>query len=320
MTSWQSGRTFDGPYNGQGIDPASLAARKGSLRISVILPAKNEEATVGRMVAAIRRDLVENAPLVDELIVIDSDSTDSTAAVARAAGAEVYAAKDIETGMAPVPGKGEAIWRSLFVATGDVLVFLDADLTEWSTDYVSGLVLPFIENPHIVLSKGFYRRPAEGESGGGRVTELVARPMIALHRPVLAGIVQPIGGEWAVRRDAISAMALPSGYAVDLAVLMGVYDAKGTDGIAQVDLGIRAHMNQDLHALGIMSMQIIAYAERRSGLKPDFWLVPLRQYDPDTHEPIDRQVELVLRPAAHSLSVRSRRSESSSSPARAAEN
>lgn len=298
MKSWQAGRTFDGPYEGQGIDPAQLAERKGGLRVSVILPAKNEEQTVGQMVEAIRRDLMEAAPLVDELIVIDSDSTDSTAQVARDAGATVYAAKDIDAGMPAVIGKGEAIWRSLFVATGDVLVFLDADLTEWSTGYVSGLVLPFVENPHIVLSKGFYRRPVDGESGGGRVTELVARPMIALHRPVLAGIVQPIGGEWAVRRDTIASIPLPSGYAVDLAVLMGVYDSKGVDAIAQVDLGIRMHMNQDLHALGIMSMQIIAYAERRSGLQPDFWLVPLRQYDPQTHDPIDREVELVLRPAA----------------------
>lgn len=298
MRSWQAGRTFDGPYEGQGIDPARLAERKGSLRVSVVLPAKNEELTVGQMVSAIRRDLMEAAPLVDELIVIDSDSTDTTAHVARDAGADVYAAKDIDAGLPSVVGKGEAIWRSLFVATGDVLVFLDADLTEWSTSYVSGLVLPFIENPHIVLSKGFYRRPADGESGGGRVTELVARPMIALHRPVLAGIVQPIGGEWAVRREVISSMPLPSGYAVDLAVLMGVYDLKGVDAIAQVDLGVRMHMNQDLHALGLMAMQIIAYAERRSGLQPDFWQVPLRQFDPQTHEPIDRQVELVLRPAA----------------------
>ena len=301
MTNWQASRTFDGPYNGQGIDPVRLAERKGSLRVSVILPARNEETTVGTMVAAIKHDLIDAAPLVDELIVIDSDSTDDTARVAREAGAAVYAAREIEAGLPAVSGKGEAIWRSLFIATGDILVFLDADLTQWSTDYVSGLLLPFIENPHIVLSKGYYRRPTVGESGGGRVTELVARPMIALHRPVLAGIVQPIGGEWAVRRDTISAMMLPSGYAVDLAVLMGVYDSKGVDAIAQVDLGVRAHMNQELHPLGLMAMQIIAYVQRRSGLQPDFWLLPLRQYDPVTHVPIDREVELVLRPAADTM-------------------
>ncbi len=285
--------------------------RRGT-KVSLVLPARDESATVGEIVARVREELVVGSPLVDEVVVIDSDSSDATAEVARDAGATVHAAAGIRPDLGSRPGKGEAMWKSLFVTCGDVLVFMDADLTEWDTHFVTGLVGPLLIDDGAQLVKGFYDRPMAGEYGGapgaapregGRVTELVARPLLALHWPELAGVVQPLAGEWAVRRSLLERLTLPVGYAVELAVLVEAYEAAGLDAIAQVDLGVRKHAHQRLRDLGVMALQILAMAQARSTGRDGEDELSLRQFEwaGATAEPVARAVDLRERPPAVSV-------------------
>lgn len=281
-------------------------------RVSVVLPARDEAATVGGIVSGVREALVRRVPLVDEVLVIDSDSSDATAAVARDAGATVHAAGAIRPELGARPGKGEAMWKALFVASGDVLVFMDADLTEWGTHFVTGLLGPLLTDRDVSLVKGFYDRPmaadpaggrSEVPSEGGRVTELVARPLLALHWPELAGIVQPLAGEWAVRRGLFEQLSVPSGYAVELGVLVDTVEIAGAGAIAQVDLGLRKHRHQGLRDLGVMSLQIQAMVESRVRRRPAPEQLPLRQYDWTSGAaiPVVRTVGLGERPPAVSV-------------------
>lgn len=243
-----------------------LVEAKGDSTVSLVVPARNEAATVGDLVTRVREALVDTVALVDEVVVIDSDSTDATARVAADAGAAVHASAAIRPDLGTHPGKGEAMWKSLFVTTGDVVVFMDADLTAWDTHFVPGLLGPLLTRPEIRLVKGFYERPGEaGPLDGGRVTELVARPLIALRHPELADLVQPLAGEWAVRRTHFASLAVPTGYAVELAALVDTVRRDGLDAVAQVDLGTRGHRHQDLLDLGVMATQIVAALERRDG-------------------------------------------------------
>ncbi len=192
----------------------ALMAAKGETRVSLVVPARNEAATVGDVVTRVRDALMDTVALLDEIVVIDSDSTDDTYGVATDAGAVVHRSAEIRPDLGSVPGKGEAMWKSLFVTTGDVLVFMDADLVDWDTHFVPGLLGPLLTDPAVELVKGFYERPmlegAEaGSLDGGRVTELVARPLIAIDHPELAGLVQPLAGEWAIRRVALRAALRP---------------------------------------------------------------------------------------------------------------
>ena len=243
----------------------SLVAAKSGHRVSLVVPARNEAATVGEVVTRAREALMETAALVDEIVVIDSDSTDATARIAAEAGAAVHASASIRPDLGSFPGKGEAMWQSLFVTQGDLIVFMDADLVEWDTHFVPGLLGPLLTRPEIGLVKGFYRRPGEHGLDGGRVTELVARPLIALHYPELAGLVQPLAGEWAVRRSLFETLAVPVGYAVEIAALIDTLAGPGLDAIAQVDLGRRGHRHQDLFDLGLMATQLLAAVARRQG-------------------------------------------------------
>lgn len=244
---------------------------KGATRVAVVIPARDEEATVGSVVAAIAEDL---ADLVDELVVVDSLSTDRTAEVAAAAGAAVRSVAEIRPDLGVRPGKGEALWKSQLVTAADLLVFVDADLTGWGTHFVTGLLGPLLDDPSTLLVKGFYDRTLDTGTGvsseGGRVTELVARPWIALNRPSLAGVVQPLAGEWAVRASHLASLPVPCGYGVELATLLDTEERHGADAIAQVDLGRRAHTHQNLHDLAAMATEILAVADRRRGVpQPD---------------------------------------------------
>jgi glucosyl-3-phosphoglycerate synthase len=266
---WFEAQTFDGMQ----FHVDELLAGKGETgdTVSVVIPARNEAATVAAVVSQISATLVA-AGLVDELIVLDSDSTDETAAVARAAGAVVIAAREIDTGTPASPGKGEALWKSLFVTNGDLLIFIDADLTEWGPHFVTGLLGPLLSDPHTLLVKGFYDRltddlpdePSErARPQGGRVTELVARPLLNLYWPELAAVVQPLAGEWAVRRSLIESLPVPVGYGVEFASLTDTWHRHGLPAIAQVDLGQRGHRHQNVHDLGVMAAEILATAMRR---------------------------------------------------------
>jgi glucosyl-3-phosphoglycerate synthase len=245
--------------------------RLGGTRISVVIPARNEERTVAEVVGPLRQALVSDAPVVDELVVIDSDSTDATGAAAAAAGAIVYRARDIAPELGAYRGKGEALWKSLLVTSGDVVVFVDADLTQWGPHFVTGLLGPLLADPDVRLVKGFYDRVRTEEDGsvsteGGRVTELVARPLLSLWWPVLAAVVQPLAGEWAARRTLMESLSIPVGYGVELSTLLDTSARYGLNALAQVDLGSRAHRHQANHDLGVMAAELLALAEnRRSG-------------------------------------------------------
>ena len=248
----------------------ALLERKGDHTVSVVVPAKDEEATVAGVVERIRADLVRDGGggLVDEVVVIDSDSLDRTADVARAAGAKVFSANEIRPDLGSVPGKGEALWKAQHVTRGDLLVFVDADLVDWGTHFVTGLLAPLLVDDEVQLVKAVYDRPmidATGreEESGGRVTELVARPWLALHRPGLAGVVQPLSGEWAIRRSAFASYAVPVGYGVEIAALVDTFDRFGVAAIAQVDLGRRTHRHHRHDTLGLMAVQVLAAADRR---------------------------------------------------------
>ncbi len=279
-----------------------LAAKAASgLRVSLVVPARNEAATVGDVVTRVREALVDTVALLDEIVVIDSDSTDATYAVATGAGAVVHRSSEIRPDLGTHPGKGEAMWKSLFVTTGDLLVFMDADLTDWDTHFVPGLLGPLLTDPEVQLVKGFYERPgATGELDGGRVTELVARPLVALDFPELAGLVQPLAGEWAVRRSCFARLSVPTGYAVELAALIDTARAHGPGSLAQVDLGRRAHRHQSLQDLGGMATQIIAAAQARLGVRAAGDAAVLRQFRLGEGGPgaVERAVPTLERPPA----------------------
>ncbi|RBY93913.1 glucosyl-3-phosphoglycerate synthase [Blastococcus sp. TBT05-19] len=247
------------------LDPGALlrAKRRGGHRVSVVLPARNEEATVGRLVADLREHWVHRVPLVDELVVVDSDSTDATAAVARAAGADVVATTDVLPAHGTRPGKGEALWKSLAATTGDLVVFLDADLLGDVAHYVPALLRPLLTDPQVRYVKGCYTRPLEVDgavvpAGGGRVTELTARPLLNALWPELAGVVQPLGGEYAGRRSALERVPFVSAYGVEVGLLIDLLRAGGLSSLAQVDLGSRRHTSQGVEALGEMAGQVVA--------------------------------------------------------------
>ncbi|MEO5853355.1 MAG: glucosyl-3-phosphoglycerate synthase [Nocardioides sp.] len=291
---------------------ASLLAAKGETRVSLVVPARNEAATVGDVVTRVREALVDTVALLDEVVVIDSDSTDATYAVATDAGATVHRSSEIRPDLGSHPGKGEAMWKSLFVTTGDVLVFMDADLLDWDTHFVPGLLGPLLTDPEVALVKGFYERPGEqGALDGGRVTELVARPLIALLFPRLAGLVQPLAGEWAVRRSVFESLSVPTGYAVELAALVDTVAAHGDAALAQVDLGVRAHRHQALLDLGGMATQILAAALTRapapvgSAVGASAADAVLRQYHAQHGriEPVERVVPVLERPPAKGMAA-----------------
>jgi glucosyl-3-phosphoglycerate synthase len=289
---------------------AELAERKRQLgtRVSVVIPARNEERTVAGVVAAIAA-LAADTGLVDEIVVMDSDSTDATSQVAAQAGATVYRAREVAPQLGTFPGKGEALWKSLLVTKGDLLVFIDADLTDWGPHFVTGLLGPLLDDQRVALVKGFYERLFDGGDGsvsadGGRVTELVARPLLSLWWPELTGVVQPLAGEWAARRDLLESLPIPVAYGVELAVLLDTARQHGVEAVAQVDLGRRGHRHQTSHDLALMAAEVMLVAERRRGTpEPGQADVQLRQFVRvgDEMRQLSRPVPVHERPPVRSL-------------------
>ncbi len=246
-----------------------LEAAKRGRTVSVVLPALNEVETVGSVIETITPLL---GGLVDELIVLDSGSTDATAAMAADAGARVVHREEALPEIPPRPGKGEALWRSLAATTGDVVVFIDSDLIDPDPLFVPRLVGPILTEDGIHLVRGFYRRPlklrgGEDATGGGRVTELVARPLLAALRPELGCVLQPLGGEYAGTRELLTSVPFAPGYGVEIGILIDTYDRYGLGAIGQVNLGVRTHRNRPIGELGPMSRQIIATLLTRCGLE-----------------------------------------------------
>ncbi len=247
-------------------DAATLLGLKGEHSVSVCLPARDEATTVGTIVSTIREELVERVPLVDEIIVVDDHSSDDTASVAREAGADVV---DARTTLpeATGPGKGQALWKSLHESTGDIVLWCDADIDHFGSHFVTGLLAPLFHHPEVSFVKGTYARPLIGGDGGGRVTELVARPILANLFPELASIGQPLAGEYGGRRRLLERLPFVDGYGVDIALLIDVARAVGIDGIAEVDLGERRHRNRTLDELGPQATAVMRAALGRAGLE-----------------------------------------------------
>ncbi|MDT5010886.1 MAG: glucosyl-3-phosphoglycerate synthase [Mycobacterium sp.] len=282
---------------------AELEAAKAGRTVSVVLPALNEEETVASVVSTIEPML---GGLVDELVVLDSGSTDDTAIRALTAGARVISREQAVPEMAPQPGKGEALWRSLAATTGDIIAFVDSDLIDPSPMFVPNLIGPLLTRDGVHLVKGFYRRPLmvsgrEDANGGGRVTQLVARPLLAALRPELSCVLQPLGGEYAGTRELLTSVPFAPGYGVEIGLLIDTYDRLGLDAIAQVNLGVRAHRNRPLTELSAMSRQVIATLLSRCGV-PDSG-VGLTQFFADGAEFIARVSEVSLedRPPMNTL-------------------
>ncbi|MCV7218017.1 glucosyl-3-phosphoglycerate synthase [Mycobacterium crocinum] len=281
-----------------------LVAAKRGRTISVVLPALNEEETVGSVVDSVRPLL---GTLVDELIVLDSGSTDDTEIEAIAAGARVVTREQAVPEVEPQPGKGEVLWRSLAATTGDIIVFVDSDLIDPDPMFVPRLVGPLLTGDGIHLVKGFYRRPlkvgkGEDANGGGRVTELVARPLLAALRPELGCVLQPLGGEYAGTRELLTSVPFAPGYGVEIGLLVDTYDKLGLGAIAQVNLGKRAHRNRPLIELGAMSRQVIATLLSRCGITDSG--IGLTQFLPDGLDgylPRTTSVSLADRPPMNTL-------------------
>jgi len=235
----------------------------------VCLPARDESATIGTIVETLRATVARaggTACLVDDIVVVDDGSTDATLDVAAAAGATAVRAREVLTGCGPAAGKGEALWKSLHVATGDVVVFCDADVVGFEAHFVTRLLAPLLTRDDIAFVKGHYERPLDGVAGaGGRVTELVARPLVDLFFPHLAGIRQPLAGEFAARREVLERVPFVLGYGVDLALLVDVVDLVGMPAVGQADLGSRTHRNRSVEELGAQAREVMRTALARAG-------------------------------------------------------
>jgi glucosyl-3-phosphoglycerate synthase len=301
--SWHRSHTF----HHSEFPPERLASERDQT-VSVCLPARNEESTIG----AIIRELIplRDAGAIDQIVVVDA-SSDATARIANALGAEVHIQDHLRPELGPALGKGDAMWRSLAVVTGEVVCFLDADSEHFGAHFACGLLGPLLCDSGISFVKGLYRRPfriAETTlpEGGGRVTELMARPLLNLFYPDLAGVAQPLAGEVAARRELLEQLPFVTGYGVDIALLLDAYAAVGLDGIAQVDLDVRQNAHQSLRDLGPMAFAVLrALASRLErdgrlqGPLPATFVVPGVDGLPALGgEPVERPPLVTLRAAA----------------------
>jgi glucosyl-3-phosphoglycerate synthase len=258
---WFAERTFDHEQFAD-IGRLVLFKQEQGLKISVCLPTLNVASTLGQCLRVFRTELMERYPLIDQLCIIDSRSTDGTLDIASDEGAEIFFDDEILPGMPHASGKGEALWKSIFAMDGDIIVWVDSDIENIHPRFVYGLAGPLLSEPDIGYVKAFYQRPLkrEGElqpSGGGRVTELTVRPMLNLFYPELAGLAQPLSGEYAGRRKVLESVPFFTGYGVESGLLLDILREFGLWTLAQVDLEVRVHHNQDLASLSKMSFGIL---------------------------------------------------------------
>jgi len=233
-----------------------------NLKVSLCIPTLNEEKTIGKEIVIFKSELMTRYPLLDEIAVIDSGSTDRTCEVAASFGADVYLASDILPDVGHKRGKGENLWKAIYQLTGDIIIYVDADIKNIHPRFAYGLLAPLVYRPEMKYVKAFYDRPMAFStgvrpSGGGRVTEILVRPLFSLFFPELTAIIQPLSGEYAVRREVLEAIPFPIGYGVETSHLIDVYNRWGLDAFGQTDLDHRVHRNQATRDLGKMSFGIL---------------------------------------------------------------
>jgi glucosyl-3-phosphoglycerate synthase len=270
MTVWEwfEQRTF---HHEDFAGLAEPGGAHGKLTASLVLPARNVAGTIGSILDTVRRLNDRSGGLLSQVVVVDADSPDGTAEVAREHGAEVYSENELMPGYGPAQGKGDAMWRSLSVVRGDVVMFADADTTDFGEQFVYGTLGPLLMVPEVKFSKAAYRRPytTGGQSvadGGGRVTELMAKPLLNFFYPELTGFVQPLAGEFAASAELFRSIPFLTGYGVELGVLIDVLTAVGLPALAQVDLGSRQNRHQPLQDLARMSSTVLRAMARRAQL------------------------------------------------------
>jgi glucosyl-3-phosphoglycerate synthase len=266
---WFKHRSFD--YR-QFSDLKALGRRKRELglTVSAVLPCRNVADTVGGIVDVIH-DVNERSgenALVDQILAVDADSADGTAEVAATRGAEVYSENELMSNHGGAHGKGDAMWRSLSVARGELVMYIDADTRDFKPQLVYGILGPILEVPEVRFVKAAYRRPFKShetveQDGGGRVTELTTKPLFNLFYPELAGFVQPLAGEFIADRELFSSIPFLTGYAVETGIMIDVLKRIGIDAMAQVDLGTRQNRHQPLRDLSRMSYSVLRAVARR---------------------------------------------------------
>jgi glucosyl-3-phosphoglycerate synthase len=284
--------------------PPDRLAQARTASVSICLPARNEAAMIGTILT--RLAPLTELGLVDQIVVVDN-STDGTGEIARSLGAEVHDQEQLMPEFGPVLGKGDAMWRALRVLRGEIVCFLDADSGEFGAHFVRGLLGPLLLDPSISFVKGFYRRPFRvGDvtlpDGGGRVTELTARPLLNMFYPALAAVAQPLAGEVAARRSLLVGLPFVSGYGVDIALLLDAYREVGLEGLAQVDLDVRQNAHQPLRDLGPMAYAVLHAVASR--LERDGRLqgpLPATFLAPGAHEPLPAGAPPVERPPLSGL-------------------
>lgn len=302
INRWLSQLTY---HHSQFIDLRGLVAAKErqGLKISLCLPALNEEKTIGKEVVMFRSELMQRIPLLDEIAVIDSGSTDQTREVAAAFGADVYLARDILPEQGDNKGKGENLWKAIYQLKGDIIVYIDTDISNIRPHFVYGLVGPLLQSEETLYVKAFYDRPLRtstgvSATGGGRVTEILVRPLFSLYFPELAALIQPLSGEYAARRTALEQIPFPVGYGVETAHLLDIHQRWGLNALAQTDLGLRIHRNQPTAALGRMAFGILqtfcARLEKYGWIRSqaEFQNI-LRQFQ--NHDGVYEQIETLIR-------------------------
>ena len=260
-------RTFPAAERLDEAAVAAVVAAKAGRTVSVCVPCRDEAATIGPLVSVIRRELMVNTGLVDELIVLDDRSTDDTARVASHAGARVVPIDDVHREHGNGQGKGNALWATLLVSHGDIVVWCDGDVTSFEPDWVTKLVAPLLDDPTVMLVKALYHRPTN-YGGGGRTTELVARPLMSRYFRSLTGLAQPLSGEYAGRRSALEQLRFVQGWGVEMGLLIDIEEAWGAAAIGQVDLGSRLHRHRSLHSLSVQAAEVMATILDRAGVPP----------------------------------------------------
>jgi glucosyl-3-phosphoglycerate synthase len=261
IEQWLESNTF---HHGEFWDLLKLVRlkEKKGLKISLCIPTLNEERTIGKEIIIFKSELVDRYPLIDEIAVIDSGSTDKTREVALAFGADVYLSSEILPSQGFKRGKGENLWKAIHQLEGDIICYVDADIKNIHPRFATGLVAPLIHDDTIKYVKAFYDRPlafSQGvrPSGGGRVTEILVRPLFSLFFPELTSLIQPLSGEYAVRRDVLERIPFPIGYGVETSHIIDVYMKYGIEAFGQTDLDQRVHRNQSTLDLGKMSFGIL---------------------------------------------------------------